>query len=153
MNSNNSLISSNCKFLRLLYYNARSLLPKFDNLLSLVHVHNPHIICIVESWLSSVVSDSEICVPHFQLFRFDRNRHGGGVLIYVSNELSVSPLPSPPPTLELLSLFPSPHHFKLHLSLFYPPPSSPSTFFFNLFSHFMSFSAGHFSNFIFFGIS
>ena len=151
MNSNNSLISSNCKFLRLLYYNARSLLPKFDNLLSLVHVHNPHIICIVESWLSSVVSDSEICVPHFQLFRFDRNRHGGGVLIYVSNELSVSPLPSPPPSLELLPLSLSSHNFKLHLCLFYRPPSSPSTIFDTLFTYFQSIDAGHFSNFIFVG--
>ena len=78
------------------YFNVRSLLPTFDNLLSLVHVHNPHIICIVESWLSPEVSDTEICVPHFQLFHFDRNRHGGGVLIYVSEEFSVSPLPSPP---------------------------------------------------------
>ena len=70
------------------YFNARSLLSKFDNL-SLVHVHNPHI---------------EICVPHFQSFRFDRNRHGGGVLIYVSEEFSVSPLPSSPP--HLLNSFP-----------------------------------------------
>ena len=104
MNSDNSLISSNCKLLCLLYFNARSLLPKFDNLLSLVHVHNPHIICIVESWLSPEVSDTEICVPHFQPFRFDRNCHGGDVLIYVSEEFSVSPLPSPPP--HLLNSFP-----------------------------------------------
>ena len=87
------------------YFNARSLLPKFDNLLSLVHVHNPHIICIVESWLSPEVSDTEICVSRFQPFHFDRNRHVGGVLIYVS--VSVSPLPSPPPT----SWTPSPFSF------------------------------------------
>ena len=43
MNSDNSLISSNCKLLR--YFNARSLLPKFDKLLSLVHVHNPQLHC------------------------------------------------------------------------------------------------------------
>ena len=48
------------------------------------------------AWLSPEVSDTEICVPHFQPFRFDRNCHGGGVLIYVSEEFSVSTLPSPP---------------------------------------------------------
>ena len=41
-------ITSKCN-MWILYYNARSLLPKFDNLLLSVNVLRPHIICIVET--------------------------------------------------------------------------------------------------------
>ena len=34
-------------------------LPKVDNLLS-VDIHRPHIICVVESWLSDEINDNEI---------------------------------------------------------------------------------------------
>ena len=40
-------------------------------------LRQPHIVCIVETWLSSDISDSD------QLFRLDRNRHGGGMGMYV----------------------------------------------------------------------
>ena len=79
----------------ILYYNARSLLPKLDNLILAIDIFKPHIICIVETWLSSEITDCEISIPGFQLFRCDRNRHGGGVLAYVSNMFSVTVLPSP----------------------------------------------------------
>ena len=59
------------------------------------------------------------------------------------------PLPPPPP-LELLPLSLSLNNFKLHLCLFYCPPSSPSIFD-TLFTYFQSIDAGHFSNFIFVG--
>ena len=100
--------------LHILYYNARSLLPKFDDLmLSVINLH-PHIICIVETWLSSDIIDHEIYIPGFQLYRYDRNRHGGGVLVYVSNMFFVSVLS---PSLLLKSLpFP---FFVIPLSFIY----------------------------------
>ena len=76
--------------MRVLYYNARSLLPKIDDLLLSVEALNPHIVCVVESWLSDDVDDNEINIPGFQLFRSDRYRHGGGVLMYVSSIFVVS---------------------------------------------------------------
>jgi len=48
-------------------------------------VHKTHIVCITETWLDDNVSDSEICIPVFDIVRLDRNRHGGGVIIYVSS--------------------------------------------------------------------
>ena len=73
--------------------NARSLLLKFDELSVTVNTLKPHIICIVESWLSSEINDCEILIPGFQLYRFDRHHHGGGVLnMYVSDEFLVSVL-------------------------------------------------------------
>ena len=41
------------------------------------------VVCIVETWLGEEITDSEISLPDYQLYRLDRNRHGGGVLMYV----------------------------------------------------------------------
>ena len=112
---------------------------------------NPHIICIVETWLSSEVKNSEIDIPGFQLYQHDRNRHGGGVLIYVSAMFFVSVLPSPVPPLELLTLSIQCASFKVHLSLFYRPPNSNAFIFDTLFNYLESINAGQLSNFIILG--
>ena len=84
--------------LRILYYNARSLLPKLDDLFVTIETHNfPDIVCIVESWLGHDVRDQEIAIPNYNIFRHDRNRHGGGVLIYVKDSYTTSVLPGAPP--------------------------------------------------------
>ena len=66
------------------YFTAQSIYPKMDNLMALVQAHNPSMICIVETWLSSDIhiADSEISLEDYHIIRLDRNRHGGGVLIY-----------------------------------------------------------------------
>ena len=69
----------------ILYYNARSILPKLDCLRAEAAVKNPSIICIVETWLSD---DREISIENYQIVRANRNRHGGGVLVYIHNALS-----------------------------------------------------------------
>jgi len=89
--------------LKILYFNARSLLPKFDELLLLTDFHRPDVICITESWLCLDILDSEISIPGFQTMRLDRNRHGGGVLMYVSDKYIVKRLPSHA-SLELLTV-------------------------------------------------
>ena len=70
------------------------------------------------------VPDSELLIPGYQLFRFDRNRHGGGVLAYVDNKFSVSLDPTPPSPLELMSFSVNVDNIPLHVCLFYRPPSS-----------------------------
>ena len=67
-----------------------------------INVRN-HIICITESWLSSEILESEIAIPGFQIVRLDRNRHGGGVLIYVLQTFTVTQLPTHP-LLELVTI-------------------------------------------------
>ena len=99
-------------------------MPKFDDFLASIDVHRPHIICVVESWLSEEIDDNEISIPGFQIFRNDRNRHGGGVLIYVSSMFFASVLFPPPPALEILTLSVLFDNFKMYLCLFYRPPSS-----------------------------
>ena len=78
----------------IMYYNARSILPKYDELCVAVDVHKPDVICIVETWLSADILDSEIKLTGYQLHRKDRNRHGGGVLIYVRDYFVCNFLPS-----------------------------------------------------------
>ena len=62
-----------------------------DELLILVEVYKPHIIGITESQGSSDITDSELSIACFNLFRRDRptTHKGGGVLLqaYVSDEL------------------------------------------------------------------
>ena len=110
--------------LKILYYNARSLLPKFDELLILADSHNPDVICITESWLSVDIQDSEILIPGYQSLRHDRNRHGGGILMYVSHRFTVKLLPFHP-SLELLTVTLHSGILKFCLSLFYRPPPPP----------------------------
>ena len=132
----------------MLYYNARSVLPKFDYLNLAVNLYHPHIICIVESWLSKDILDSELVISDYQLFRFDRNRHGGGILMYVTNEFAVNLDPTPPSPLELMSLSVNVHHKPFHVCLFYRPPSADVHIFDHLCSYLQSIDAIHFSNFV-----
>ena len=80
----------------ILYYNARSILPKHDELCLVVEVNNPDIVCIVESWLGHDVRDQEIAIPNYNIFRLDRNRHGGGILIILRTPTSLQCCLVPP---------------------------------------------------------
>ncbi|MEL7309605.1 MAG: hypothetical protein AAGK05_18295, partial [Pseudomonadota bacterium] len=82
----NVLESRPCVFF---YANCRSLVPKFHHLTQYIAIHNPKIICLTETWLDSSIPSSFITPANFQCFRFDRPySKGGGVVIFVSNELS-----------------------------------------------------------------
>ena len=41
-----------------------------------------------ESRLDSTVLDSEIYIENYEILRFDRNRHGGGVACYIRSDIS-----------------------------------------------------------------
>ena len=71
----------------MLYFNARSIIPKLDELRALIEIHTPELICIVETWLCDSITDIELGIPNYRLIRLDRNRHGGGVLIYAQASL------------------------------------------------------------------
>ena len=65
-----------------MYFNARSILPKIDELRALCVNHKPNIVCIVESWLDDTIDNNELCIENYVSVRVDRNRHGDGVLIW-----------------------------------------------------------------------
>ena len=89
--------------LNILYFNARSVLPKISELQLLTKLHQPAIICIVETRLSKEIPDGDLDIEGYQVVRSDRNRHGGGVLFYVSNAIACKVLPQCD-CLELLSI-------------------------------------------------
>ena len=80
------------KQLSILYFNARSVKPKLDELKILVNDKKPNVIAVVESWLTEDISDSELDIENFDFIRFDRKNDlkikGGGVIIYIEKNLS-----------------------------------------------------------------
>ena len=56
-------MSSQSGELSVIYYNARSLIPKIDELCAIAEAKHPDIICIVESWLSDEIQDNELVLP------------------------------------------------------------------------------------------
>ena len=113
--------------LSILYFNARSLLPKFDELVILCEIHKPGIVCIVESWLSEDIEDSELKIPDYQVLRLDRNRHGGGILIFVHNSLTYNVISKGPSNLELMLISVGQHKSssKFCIGIFYRSVSGP----------------------------
>ena len=72
-----------------MYFNCRNILPKLDEFVALCAANNPDVICIVETWLCEDVSDNEVSIPDYSIVRLDRNRHGGGVALYIHNSIVV----------------------------------------------------------------
>lgn len=56
--------------------------PKFGD-------HSYSFICVVESWLSSEIDNSEISIQGYSVVRLDLTRHGGGLVIYVHNIITI----------------------------------------------------------------
>ena len=67
--------------------NARSSVNKRPQLHSLIQCDQLDLIAITESHLSPDILDTEIVDSSYSIFRRDRNRHGGGVMIIVRNNL------------------------------------------------------------------
>ena len=54
-----------------MYFNAKSVLRKLDNLKLVCAIHQPDVICIVESWLDKEISDSELSLSGYNVSRVD----------------------------------------------------------------------------------
>ena len=75
--------------LSIMYFNARSVLSKLDDLRLMCTLEKPDVVCIVETWLCSDITNNEIAIPEYTVHRLDRNRHGGGILIYCHCHLNI----------------------------------------------------------------
>ena len=95
-NSDNFVIHSG-RNLKILYFNAQSLVNKVNELNCTVVDLDPDLICVCESWTRNDISNAHLNVLNFDLVsridRKDTNRGiGGGLLIYAKNGLNVSVL-------------------------------------------------------------
>ena len=109
----------------------RSILKKSDSEPRLHHLYNfvckdnkYDIIALTETHLSNDIDDDELGFEGFTLFRLDRNRHGGGVLLYCRNELHsriLSPLSNE--HMEMLWVENSVGKYKIIFGICYRPPN------------------------------
>ena len=68
--------------------NARSIINKKDELNIMVDDIKPHIIGITESWANNNITDAELGLEGYAMFRKDRmGRRGGGVLLYIKDTI------------------------------------------------------------------
>lgn len=78
------------KGLHLLHLNARSVLPKMSELKLIANKTNAAILSISETWLDESVTDQEVHIENYSVLRSDRNRNGGGVCMYIRDDLAFS---------------------------------------------------------------
>ena len=72
------------------HVNIRSLTSgqKLDDLSYRIDENKSALIGVTETWLDKTVDDKSIAIPGFEVVRKDRNREGGGVAVYIRNDLS-----------------------------------------------------------------
>ena len=138
--------------LSIVYFNARSLIPKLDELCAIVEAHNPDVVSIVESWLCADIPDNEISIPGYHAFRKDRHRHGGGVLLYIKDTFVVRELPTDNCNgLEILPIEVSFLTFSFCITVYYHPPDSQGFIFDTLCNFLASLHLYQFSHFVLVG--
>ena len=73
--------------------NIRSIRNEVAEFQHLIDQHKPAIIGVTQSWCDSKITDAEISLPSYSLYRKDRSTGtGGGVLLYIHESLSATPV-------------------------------------------------------------
>lgn len=135
----------------LLHYNVRSLLPKLDNLKAECTIFKPHVVCICETWLSSDIEDDELSIDGYRIIRLDRNRHGGGVALFISSNLSHKVIYLGNGSFECIIVSLQFGPCKVCVCLLYRPPNSSCDFLDYLYDVLCSIDISLFSNFLLLG--
>ena len=75
------------KGLKIAHLNCLSLMKHIDELRSIVTQSDIDIMTLSETHLCSSIDDNEVSIPGYTCLRRDRNRNGGGVAMYIKNDL------------------------------------------------------------------
>ena len=70
-----------------LYFNARSLNNKIDELCIRCKRYNPDDVVITETWFDPSLPDSLLSIENYVILRCDRDASGGGIAIFLRNSL------------------------------------------------------------------
>lgn len=73
--------------LNVVHINAQSLKIKIDEFRYIFESSNVHVICVSETWFDAKVKDGCYSLHGYRIFRADRNSNGGGIAIYVRNNI------------------------------------------------------------------
>jgi len=116
--------------LRIMCANCRSICNKTSELEVCIHDVTPDIVIGSESWLSKEIKTSEIFPPGYQqnVYRKDRNRHGGGVFIAAQNTVTMWEVKGNHPNCELLWTELKTRNKNVIIGSAYRPPNSDVTF-------------------------
>jgi len=76
------------KGLHFTHLNIRSLLPKLSELKTIILNTNVAVLSFSETWLDNTITDSEIEIQGYSIIRKDRDRGGGGVCMYIRNDIA-----------------------------------------------------------------
>ena len=82
-------IIQNTKGISIAHLNVRSLLPKIDQVKCIIDAIKLDVFCINESWLDDSIGEYEYEINGYQIFSKHRNRHGGGIVVYIKDSLIV----------------------------------------------------------------
>ena len=112
--------------LKIAFLNIVSLRKRKSELGIILHDNNIDIIGLSETRLDSKVNDSEVSIHGYRIFRNDRDSNGGGVAVYVRENLPEPIIKIKSDKLELISLEVSHniHAKSLHLVCWYRPPTA-----------------------------
>ena len=95
----------NSRGLHFIHLNVNSLLPKIDELRNIAKLSNAAVIGISESKLDDSILSYEIHIDKYNTLHCDWNRHGGGVVCYIRNDLSLDVRPFFLPEIENIFYF------------------------------------------------
>ena len=79
------------KGLHFIHLNARSLRNKLPEVTILAEQTQAAVIAVSETWFDSSVTNAEASISGYNLIRKDRSSAGGGVCIYIRNDLAYNP--------------------------------------------------------------
>ena len=115
--------------LHVAFLNVCSLRRKVNEVENILTSHHIDILGIAETWLESGISDGEVSIPGFRLYRKDRPTRGGGVAMYCHNRLLTRRrLDLESQDLEVLWLELSVGHTSHLMGTAYCPPNSPPSY-------------------------
>ena len=75
------------KGVHIVHLNIHYLYPKLDEIKLLLSSQNIDILCLCETFLNDSFSSSELSIENYKIFRKDRLTHGGGLIVYVNDDL------------------------------------------------------------------
>ena len=92
-------LSTPCDFkarsgLGVIHVNVRSLLPKLDLVKIWAKTSDTDILVLTETWLNKSVTDKDIAIKGYNVFRCDRPRKGEGIAIFTKNKFQTTLLSS-----------------------------------------------------------
>lgn len=122
------------KLLKIACLNVRSLTAHFVEFKNALQLHDYDIIGITETWLTGSISDDFINIPNYNFVRADRHGRGGGVGVYLKNNISFKKL-SHSGIIEQLWLQISVNNQKVGIGVVYKPPNFPYVDFLNNFEN------------------